>query len=235
MSNVEHDSGSRQTQQEVPQPNLDHIDLKGKTFPKKNTSTRSEIRVTGTPSDTSTLPQETQKEIERLITDLGADSFGTRQRASRKLSDMGGAALPSLSEALKSDDPEVAERACMIIKNLPLTCKARGKASEICARLSKANGATIHFAGADGNVVLNIEQGSLSEILNEICAQTDNVYHISQRGDAEITEAAPEPAQVGRAIQAIMAAQQMRFFQKALQQGGNPVPEMDKNDEHGGE
>ena len=51
------------------------------------------------------------QEIARLIRGLGDEAFARREAAERRLFEIGEAALPALSEAAKSDDPEVAVRA----------------------------------------------------------------------------------------------------------------------------
>jgi hypothetical protein len=55
--------------------------------------------------------QASQTEIEKLVADLGAEEFETREAASTKLGLIGDAALVHLEKALKSDDPEVRRRA----------------------------------------------------------------------------------------------------------------------------
>jgi hypothetical protein len=55
--------------------------------------------------------EEARTEIEKLIRDLGADEFRTRESATDRLSVIGEKALPELEKALKSEDPEVRKRA----------------------------------------------------------------------------------------------------------------------------
>lgn len=62
--------------------------------------------------------QGTKDSIDALIVQLGSGDFKKREEASRKLKEMGKAALPALKEALSSDDPEIASRAGAIIKRI---------------------------------------------------------------------------------------------------------------------
>jgi hypothetical protein len=55
--------------------------------------------------------EDTQAQIEKLIRDLGADEFRTRESATDRLSIIGEKALPQLEKALKSEDAEVRKRA----------------------------------------------------------------------------------------------------------------------------
>jgi hypothetical protein len=59
---------------------------------------------------------ETEKEISKLIQDLGDDSFQTREKASKRLLEIGEPALPALQKALKSEDAEVRWRASRIYR-----------------------------------------------------------------------------------------------------------------------
>jgi hypothetical protein len=58
------------------------------------------------------------KQIQNLIRYLGADDFGTREKASQALVDAGKAALPALREALESNDAEVRQRARRIMDRI---------------------------------------------------------------------------------------------------------------------
>jgi len=51
------------------------------------------------------------KEVKRLIKELGAEEFATRESAMKRLIEIGKPAVEALKEALKSDDPEVVWRA----------------------------------------------------------------------------------------------------------------------------
>jgi hypothetical protein len=59
--------------------------------------------------------KEDLAEVARLIRNLGADDFPTREEASTKLGLLGEAALPHLKKALESDDAEVRRRARELI------------------------------------------------------------------------------------------------------------------------
>lgn len=65
------------------------------------------------------------REIERLIKQLGDDSFKVREEAGRKLvKDYGESALDALAKAAQGhDDPEVARRAAATIRAIEATTK----------------------------------------------------------------------------------------------------------------
>jgi hypothetical protein len=64
-------------------------------------------------------PGATQAEIQRLVADLGADDFRTREAASRKLASIGEPARAALEKALKeSESPEVRWRAEQLLRRL---------------------------------------------------------------------------------------------------------------------
>src|SRR5262245_47220597 len=59
------------------------------------------------------------REIERLVKQLGDDSFKAREEAGRKLvRDYGESALDALGKAARSDDAEVARRAAELIRTI---------------------------------------------------------------------------------------------------------------------
>jgi len=61
---------------------------------------------------------EVPKNIDKLIKDLGAKDFKTREAAQEALIAGGSAVLEKLKEAVKSDDPEVSSRAQTIVEKL---------------------------------------------------------------------------------------------------------------------
>src|SRR4051812_5279559 len=58
------------------------------------------------------------KEIARLIKQLGDDDFARRQEAARRLERIGEPALEALDRARTSDDAEVSRRAAAIVKTI---------------------------------------------------------------------------------------------------------------------
>jgi hypothetical protein len=78
-------------------------------------------------------------QIERLIKQLGDDSFEQREAASRRLEEIGEAALPALKRAADSQDPEVRRRASELAKVLQERSGAR-EARRIIERGVKALG-----------------------------------------------------------------------------------------------
>src|SRR5258706_10647113 len=58
-----------------------------------------------------TISEETRKTVAELIRQLGADEFDDREKASKELVEMGAAARPQLTFALKHEDLETRRRA----------------------------------------------------------------------------------------------------------------------------
>src|SRR5690242_5501705 len=56
--------------------------------------------------------------IERLVRQLGSDSFAEREAAGKRLAELGAAAEPHLRRALTSGDAEVARRARLLLDAL---------------------------------------------------------------------------------------------------------------------
>lgn len=59
-----------------------------------------------------------RRTFERLVSDLGDEEFAVRDRASRRLTERGAAALPALRAALSDPDPEVVRRAHFCIEEI---------------------------------------------------------------------------------------------------------------------
>ena len=57
-------------------------------------------------------------DIATLVKDLGADAYDARESAQKKLVAMGPVALPQVQAAAKSDDPEVAQRAREVLRQI---------------------------------------------------------------------------------------------------------------------
>ena len=68
---------------------------------------------------------------DRLIRQLGSDSYDEREAASAALKAMGEAALPTLLQALGSPDPEVRQRAATLLRG-------RGNGDVLMATVAKA-------------------------------------------------------------------------------------------------
>ena len=60
----------------------------------------------------------TEKEIQRLIEQLGSSRFREREQATQYLFEIGKPALPSLKEAAKSPDAEVRGRAQRLVERI---------------------------------------------------------------------------------------------------------------------
>jgi HEAT repeat protein len=63
-------------------------------------------------------PAKLEKELKRLIDQLGSERFEDREQATQELSKLGKSALPSLKEAAKSPDAEVRHRAQQLIARM---------------------------------------------------------------------------------------------------------------------
>jgi uncharacterized protein (TIGR03067 family) len=63
-------------------------------------------------------PVKSEKEMKRLIDQLGSERFIDREQATQELSKLGKSALPHLKEAAKSPDAEVRQRAKQLIERI---------------------------------------------------------------------------------------------------------------------
>src|SRR5437764_11760888 len=66
----------------------------------------------------SPVVAEDDKEIDRLVKQLGDDDFKKREAATKRLTAIGEPALDALQKATTSDDPEVALRAKYIVAGI---------------------------------------------------------------------------------------------------------------------
>ncbi len=66
----------------------------------------------------NTALTKSEREINRLIDQLGSERFQDREQATQELLKLGKSALPSLKEALKSSDAEVRHRAQRLIDGI---------------------------------------------------------------------------------------------------------------------
>jgi hypothetical protein len=69
-------------------------------------------------------PGQLKEQVEKLIGQLGAESYLDRQKATEDLTKMGKAILPLLQSHLKDNDPEIRQRVADIIEALGGTPKA---------------------------------------------------------------------------------------------------------------
>jgi uncharacterized protein (TIGR03067 family) len=63
-------------------------------------------------------PVKSEKEMKRLIDQLGSNQFTDREQATEKLFKLGKSALPSLKEAAKSPDAEIRRRAQQLVERI---------------------------------------------------------------------------------------------------------------------
>ena len=59
-----------------------------------------------------------EKELKRLVDQLGSERFDDREQAAHQLSKLGKPALPSLKEATKGPDAEVRRRAQQLVEEI---------------------------------------------------------------------------------------------------------------------
>ena len=67
-----------------------------------------------------TSAQQPGRDIDTLIRELSNENFRSRERASRELWELGDSALPALTEAVESSDPEQAYRARDLLRKIQL-------------------------------------------------------------------------------------------------------------------
>jgi len=65
--------------------------------------------------------EDSRREIDTLVMQLGSDQFATRTEAAKKLTALGWAAMPRLREAAKSTDPEIRTRAQQCLNDIEKT------------------------------------------------------------------------------------------------------------------
>jgi hypothetical protein len=63
-------------------------------------------------------PAKSEKELKRLIEQLGSNQYYEREQASAELSKLGGAILATLKEATKHPDAEIRRRAELLVERL---------------------------------------------------------------------------------------------------------------------
>ena len=71
------------------------------------------------PFGTEAKSDETTKQIERLIRELGDEQFAVREAAAAELAKLGSKARQALTIATRSDDAEIASRARLLLDRLP--------------------------------------------------------------------------------------------------------------------
>jgi hypothetical protein len=111
--------------------------------------------ISGTPQK---LPSDTanKEEITRLINNLSSDDITVRDKATDELKKVGSPALPFLDEAAKSNDPEVAWRAKIVIKAIERAeRKKQEKQDESPDSLPKKIGPTLRQFSNRFNITIN--------------------------------------------------------------------------------
>jgi hypothetical protein len=72
-----------------------------------------------------TAPAKCEKELKRLIDQLGSERFKDREEATHELSKLGKSALPSLRKATHSPDAEVRRRAQQLVEQIEPPVRSR--------------------------------------------------------------------------------------------------------------
>jgi WD40 repeat protein len=98
-------------------------------------------------------------EIARLIKQLGSDEFADREKASKRLGEIGEPALPALRKAAGSDDAEVRERARRLIDGIVQKMfhevrRFEGHAGQVNCLAVSADSRRLLTGGLDGTVRL---------------------------------------------------------------------------------
>lgn len=143
--------------------------------------------------------------IEDLIRQLGDDDYATREAASRELAKYGARAAPALKKVLEdpATDLETRTRAKAVLDEIdkasrlaeaytprkPITFKAENeKFADVLARLGKETGVAFQGTRPDKAVTVNVVNGTLLQILDELCRQVKNVrYRWSAQTTVEFT------------------------------------------------
>jgi hypothetical protein len=100
------------------------------------------------------------KEIPQLIERLGSNSFKEREKATRRLDQIGEAALPALREAERTGDAEVQSRARRLLRAIlnrvcAVRCSIRGGGSHpVFGAALSADGRYVISGGGDGKIRL---------------------------------------------------------------------------------
>ncbi len=99
----------------------------------------------------------TQRKIKEWVDDLGSQTFTIREVASKELISLGASALPAVSAATLSEDPEVRDRALEVLRKLQAkgqSAPARGLAGD-ALRLVRAVQALEEIGTAQAKSLLN--------------------------------------------------------------------------------
>jgi HEAT repeat protein len=132
-----------------------------------------------------------------LVTQLGDDNFGVRERATARLARLGAAARPALREAARSADPEVARRARALLEQVKAEapdCLVACAAARVLARRRPAGAAEVLLA-----FLGSIETESVAE---EVRAALAEVAYARGRPDKVLTAALDSKWHVTRAAAA---------------------------------
>ncbi len=104
------------------------------------------------------VAQPDARQMAKLVADLGAEDFPTRERAARALRDIGPNAVPALVKGMKSPDPEVRAR------SLGLARRAEKRA----AAFFEALGADVGRSNETGKVLdINFSQRDASQLRDD--------------------------------------------------------------------
>jgi hypothetical protein len=157
------------------------------------------------PAPAPAVGEASAEEIKRLIKDLGDDSFEVRERATRRLVEIGKPALPAVKEAQTSKDAEVRSRADKIVDRLDPKPKTPAKNSDPVAPQIAPGG--IRIIGP-GNVQIKVQAvgGVGGAVVKEIQVQEDGKkVHITENAEGikvVVTEKDPNGKEATREFKA---------------------------------
>lgn len=104
------------------------------------------------------VPQPSARQMAKLVADLGADNFATREKASRALTAAGAEAVPALVKGMASADPEVRSRSLALAR----------QAEKQATAYFEALGADVQRrVGSDRVAVVSYSQSDASKLRDE--------------------------------------------------------------------
>jgi hypothetical protein len=147
------------------------------------------VRVAAQPPAAEEKPAAAEVRVARLIKDLGAGNFTTRNSAHGQLSKLGPESLPQLEKALHDSDPEVRLRAGQLLERLKLdTLWAASRvevrlagepASKILLAMAEQTGNHIHVGDpygtfAEEKIDVDYSGTCYWEAVDDVCRRTGN-------------------------------------------------------------
>ncbi len=115
------------------------------------------------PAAAPPVPRPTARQLAKLVADLGADDFATREAADRALAGLGAEAVPALWEGTKSPDPEARSRSVA----LALRAEKRATAyfEALGAKVRWNSDGKVHSVSFDGRDSSRLRDEHLRELV----------------------------------------------------------------------